>query len=319
MLPDALTDAYVCRDRPVPAGSERHRRSQLEAPLTATAIGLLLAAAFSHAGWNLVAKRLSGYDTVAFLWLVGVCSVVVYAGIAAAAVAVQRPRLGWAELGFIAGSAALHVGYFVLLQRGYRAGDLSLVYPLARGTGPMLSSVAAILLLGERPGPLGAAGIGLICVGVVVLGLPERGMGSLTAVWFGLATGLFIAAYTVWDKYAISVLAIPPLFYNWAEGLCRAVALAPWALRGSRRAVMYELWHRRRREILACSAMMPLSYVLVLIAMRVAPVTAVAPAREVSVLIGVALGGRLLAEGHVPRRLLAAAAVAGGAVAIAVG
>jgi drug/metabolite transporter (DMT)-like permease len=288
--------------------------------LTATAIALVLAAAFSHAGWNLVAKRLSGYDDVAYLWLVGVCSLALYAVPAAAVLIAERPYIGPTQLAFIAGSTLLHLAYFMLLQRGYRAGDLSLVYPLARGTGPMLSSLAAIVLLGERPGPLGAAGILLVGVGVIALGLPERArVDSLAAVGFGLATGLFIAGYTVWDKHAISALAIPPLFYNWAEEFGRVAALAPFALGPARRGTLRRLWADHRRDILACAVMMPLSYVLVLTAMRFTPVSAIAPAREVSVLIGVVLGGRLLAEGHLPRRLLAATAVAGGVIAIAVG
>lgn len=292
--------------------------------MTAGAIALVLVAAFSHAGWNLLTKRLAGYDVVAFQWLVGLCGLVVYAPLAALAIAAERPRLGMLELGFIAGSALLHQVYFTLLQRGYRVGDLSLVYPLARGSGPLLAGVAAIVLLGERPGPLGIAGMLLIGAGVIVLGRParagrdgERRARTLPAVGFGLATGLFIATYTVWDKYAISTLAIPPLLYNWANEVVRTAALTPPAVRAARRRVVAELWRCHRRDVLICAVLMPLSYLLVLTAMRFTPVTAIAPAREVSVLVGVVLGGRLLAEGHLPRRLLAAAAVAGGVVAIA--
>ena len=287
--------------------------------MNSAAIVLVLLAAFSHAGWNLIAKRLSGYDNIAYLWLVGACSTALYAPLTLAAVLIWRPRFGWVELGFTATASLLHLAYFLLLQRGYRAGDLSLVYPLARGTGPMLSSLAAVLLFGERPGPWGIAGILFVGAGVFTLGLPDKGLTSLTAVWFGLASGLFIAAYTVWDKHAVSALAIPPLLYNWGEGVGGTAALTPFALRRHRRAAIHTLWKRHWRLITACAVLTSLSYLLILTALRFSDVSAIAPAREISVLIGVVLGGRLLAEGHLPRRLLAAAAIATGVLAIAIG
>lgn len=283
------------------------------------AIVLILLAAFAHAGWNLIAKQLSGYDNVAYLWLVGACSTVVYAPLVVVLLVVQRPQYGWAQVGFTVGSSALHLGYFLLLQRGYTLGDLSLVYPLARGTGPMLSSLAAVLFFGERPGWLGVAGILLIGAGVFTLGRPEKGLTSPTAVWFGLATGLFIAGYTLWDKQGVSALAIPPLLYNWGEGMGSAAALTPFALRADRRGTIRTLWTTHRRAVIANAVMTSLSYLLILTALRFSNVSAVAPAREISVLIGVLLGGRLLAEGDLPRRLLAAAAIATGVIAIAIG
>jgi drug/metabolite transporter (DMT)-like permease len=291
--------------------------------LSATAIILVLLAAFSHAAWNLLAKRLSGFDAVAYLWLTGVCSIALYAPLALAVALAVRPHYGWAQLGFTVGSGVLHLAYFLLLQRGYRSGDLSLVYPLARGTGPMLSSLAAVLFFGERPGAWGAAGILLVGAGVFALGLPENlpdaGPSSLTAVWFGLATGMFIAMYTLWDKHAVSALGIPPLVYDWGSGTVRAMMLTPFALQGRRRDAIHTLWTNHRPFIFTCAALMPLSYILVLTALRFSDVSAIAPAREISVLIGVGVGGRLLAEGRLRRRLIAAAAIAGGVVAIAIG
>jgi drug/metabolite transporter (DMT)-like permease len=287
--------------------------------LSAPAIILVLLAAFSHAGWNLLAKRLAGFDAVAYLWLAGACSLVLYAPAVLAIVLVRRPYVGWAQLGFIAGTSVLHLSYFLLLQRGYRFGDLSLVYPLARGTGPMLSSLAAVLFFGERPGVWGAAGIVLIGAGVFALGMPDKGAAaSVTAVWFGLATGLFIALYTLWDKHAVSALGIPPLVYDWSGDLGRIGLLAPLALRDPRRGTIRALWTTRRAYILVCAVLMPLSYILVLTALQFSDVSAIAPAREISVLIGVVVGGRLLAEGDLRRRVIAAGAIAGGVIAIAV-
>ena len=120
------------------------------------ALGLILISAVAHATWNLYAKRASGGP--AFVWLFDVASTLLYAPLALIVVLRPHAPITLLGFGFIAGSAVLHLAYFLMLQQGYRIGDLSLVYPLARGTGPMLSTTAAILVFGERPGPLALAG-----------------------------------------------------------------------------------------------------------------------------------------------------------------
>src|ERR687897_3652523 len=135
--------------------------------MTLFALALVLAAAVFHATWNLLAKRVGDGGAV-FVWLFGFCSLVIYAPLAVV-VLVSAPHLGPVQFLFMFGSGVLHLGYFVLLQRGYAVGDLSLVYPLARGTGPLLATAAAIVLLGERPGTLALAGIALITIGVLLL------------------------------------------------------------------------------------------------------------------------------------------------------
>ncbi len=118
--------------------------------MTLFALVLVLVAAVFHATWNLLAKRVGDGGAV-FVWLFGLCSLVLYAPLAVVVVLVSAPHLGPVEYLFMFGSGVLHLGYFVLLQRGYAVGDLSLVYPLARGTGPLLATAAAIVLFGERP------------------------------------------------------------------------------------------------------------------------------------------------------------------------
>src|ERR1700730_15803874 len=122
----------------------RYRR-----PVSELALVLVLLSAVAHAGWNFIAKRASGGPV--FNWLFDVMSVVVWAPLGLVQVLLQPPQLGPVELTFIVGSALLHLAYFLLLGRGYRRGDLLRVYPLARGAGPMLSTAAAVLLLGEHP------------------------------------------------------------------------------------------------------------------------------------------------------------------------
>src|SRR6185369_8586743 len=136
-------------------------------------------------------------------------------------------------LALILGSAWIHVGYFLLLLRGYRAGDLSLVYPVARGTGPLLATIGAILWFGERPTPLSVSGVLLIVGGIVVLTWrsdPLVHARRLPALQYGLATGLLIAAYTLWDGWSVKKVGIPPLVFYWAGEVVRVVLFTPAAL-----------------------------------------------------------------------------------------
>jgi drug/metabolite transporter (DMT)-like permease len=208
----------------------------------------------------------------------------------------------------MAGSGLLHIGYFSSLQHAYEKGDLSVVYPLARGSGPILSVGAAILFLGERPSALGLAGALLIVAAVLAL---AAGPGAGIAA--ALATGAFIAGYTVWDAHAVDALDQPPVVYFCGAETFRALILAPLALRADVGAV----WRQNRRAILGVGALSPLAYVLVLFALTRAPISLVAPVRESSVVIGALLGASVLKEGHLTRRILAASAIALGIAALA--
>ena len=287
--------------------------------MTFFALVLVLAAAVFHATWNLLAKRVGSGGAV-FVWLFGAFSVLIYAPLALGVILLQGPHLGPAQLAFMFGSGALHLGYFVVLQRGYAVGDLSLVYPLARGTGPLLATVGAVVLLGERPGVVAVCGILLITLGVFLLTREPgsfRGPGLGMGVVYGLLTGGFIAAYTLWDKHAVSALLIPPLLQSWATTVVTVALLTPLALRHRKEAL--SLWRAHRPEVLGVAVLSPLSYILVLTALVFTPVSYVAPAREISILIGVLMGTQLLAEGHAASRLLAAGAMVAGVVALALG
>jgi drug/metabolite transporter (DMT)-like permease len=275
-------------------------------------LSLVILAAFAHAGWNLLAKHATG--GAAFVWLSAVAGTLLYVPVLVIALAVHPGRLGWTAIGFMVGSGALHALYFVLLQRGYAAGDLSLVYPLARGTGPLLSTIAAILIFGERPSALALAGAGLIVVSVLAL-VPRGGGGR--GAGFALLTGAAIAGYTLWDKQAVGPLALSPIVYYWGTNVANAALLTPLMLR--RRAAVKEAWTSSRRQALGIGVLSPLAYVLVLFALARAPVSYVAPARETSILIGTVLGTTVLAEGDARRRLAAAAAIVAGVSALALG
>jgi uncharacterized membrane protein len=283
----------------------------------AAALTLIFGAALAHALWNLLAKRAGG--GASFVWLVEAWAAAIYLPVAAGAVAWTSPTVDGTDLAFMAGNAVLHTAYFLTLQAGYRASDLSLVYPVARGTGPLLATAAAVIVLGERPTALAVLGAVLIAGGVLLLAGRRgvRGSAEATGIGFGVLTGLLIAAYTLWDKQAVGPLAIQPVLYDWAGTLGRALLLSPVAaFRGSE---VHEVWRRNRREVLGVALLSPLAYILVLVALSFTPVSYVAPAREVSIPIGAFLGVRLLGEPQAGRRLAAAVAVATGVVALALG
>jgi drug/metabolite transporter (DMT)-like permease len=286
--------------------------------MTAFALVLILAAAAIHASWNYFLKR-SGGGTV-FVWLFASLSALIYAPLAAAILWWQQPDFGWVHYGLMFASAAVHTAYYMLLDRGYRSGDLSVVYPIARGTAPLITMLCAVLLLHERPSLLAVGGALLIGSGAIVLtGDPRklRESGNLHAVGYALLTGCMIATYTLVDKVAVAAWLIPPLVQDWAANLGRVALMTPMALRNRRE--IPATWRRARKEIVAVAVLCPLSYILVLTAMVFTPVSYVAPAREISILVAALMGTQLLAEGDVRRRLAAAAAMVAGIVCLAFG
>lgn len=286
--------------------------------MSAFALTLVLSAAVLHATWNYLLKRSGG--GVAFVWLFALLSAVIYAPLAAGVLWWTRPALVWESFALILASAVIHTAYFLLLDRGYRGGDLSLVYPLARGSAPLITVLAAILLLGEQPSSVAIAGALLIAGGAVTLTSnfdQLRAARSLPAVGFALLTGCMIASYTVVDKLAVAAYLVPPLFLDWATNLGRVFIMAPVALRQPE--ALRECWRRSRREIIGVAVVSPLAYILVLTAMVFTPVSYVAPAREISILVAAILGVSLLAEGHVAQRLFAAAAMVAGIACLALG
>jgi drug/metabolite transporter (DMT)-like permease len=284
------------------------------------ALALVLTSAVLHATWNVAAKRAGGATRgPAFVFAFSSATAVLYAPVALAAGGARPGSIGAVGLAFVVGSALLHVGYFVALQRGYRVGDLSIVYPLARGGGPALATVGAVLWLGERPGGVALAGTALVVIAALALaaGRPPVGARVGPGVRWGLVTAGFIAAYTLWDATAVARVGVPPLLFLWWSELARAVLLAPAALRDP--ASLRHVWRHHRGAVATVALLSPAAYLLVLTAFTLAPVSLVAPAREVSVLLGTLAGTTLLGEGARVRRTLAAAAMVVGVALLARG
>ncbi len=285
--------------------------------MTPLALTLVLSAACCHATWNFLVKRINGGPEL--VWLFSVISVGLYLPVAVAVAVVEQPLFGWRELAFCTVSSLLHLGYFLLLQQGYRKGDLSLVYPTARATGPLLSTTFAVLVLGEHLTlQIFAGGLAIIC-GVVFLtgGFGRQARHLTSSLLFGIAAGTLIGSYTVWDAYTVRSLLVPPLLLDYASSLGRTVFLSPYAV--TRTATIREHWWAHRWAVMGIAIFNPLAYILVLIALTFTPVVYVAPAREVSVLITVLLGALLLGEGLLKQRLFWATLILAGMVLLASG
>jgi drug/metabolite transporter (DMT)-like permease len=279
---------------------------------------LVTIAAVANATWNLTIKA-AGTSGTRFLWLTFVIATIAVAPFGIVSLTQAGSALPLLLL-LAVGSGGLQIAYFLTLQRGYRKGDVSIVYPLARGSGPLLSVTFAIILFGERPGIWALVGAGLVIVGVVVIGL-AGGRGRFHAnragILWGLLVGVTIASYTLWDASAVVTQKLPPLGYFWITVVVQLIAFAPFALRQPKHT--FALAKQHWAAALVVGILSPLAYVLILFAFTLAPVALVAPAREVSVVL-VALGGWLLfKEPHPVQRILGALVVLSGVALLALG
>jgi len=286
--------------------------------VSSTALALVLVAAVLHATWNLAIKGVTA-DRVTFIWLYVVTTVVVWVPVAVVWVIATGESPGWVWLLGSAVTGILHVVYQLVLQRGYAEGDLNLVYPLARGSGPLITFVVAVVVLGQRPGVVAGIGVLAIVAGVLLIAVGPTHDGVRAGVLLGLATGATIAAYTLWDNFSVTHLDVPPVPYF----VLGTVLQLPWltTLVATRRepVPIGHVWRETRGPALVVGLLSPLAYILVLRALQLAPVALVAPARETAIVIGALYGWLVLREPRPARRLVGAVVVLVGIGLIAVG
>jgi drug/metabolite transporter (DMT)-like permease len=250
------------------------------------AVGLALAAAALHGIWNVLVK-VSGDPLRTFQRATVVGAVVMAVPALVGWLVTGRPGLNPAAVGFAALSATLEVAYLWLLSAAYARGELSVVYPIARGSAPLLSVMIGLIVLGERLGTLQLVGVFVLLAGILAVTLPQTsGRATLPA----LLTGVAIAVYTAIDR--VGVRLTEPWIYGWilvtlmAIGMAISVRVAP-LLRNMPRAPASGITWRQSAVI---GVFMWVGYLLVLIALSIAPLAVVAPVRETAV-VGVALWG----------------------------
>jgi drug/metabolite transporter (DMT)-like permease len=293
--------------------------------MPASALVLVVLAGFIHACWNIAAKKAGG--DVRFSCFSSLVMMVFWAPVGLWLGWQQVPDWGRVQWLLVVGSGILHTVYFIILLRGYRKADLTVVYPLARGSGPLLSSLIAVVFLGEHISAMGVAGVVAVVTGVfLVAGGPALVRNSHSrdqskrirkGMFYGLLTGAFIASYTVVDGYAVKVILMSPILVDYFGNFVRLAFLLPSVLRNPVEA--RSLWRGQWKYAVVVGVISPISYVLVLYAMQVAPLSHVAPAREVSMLFAALLGGQLLGEGDRMLRFLGASCIGAGVMALALG
>jgi drug/metabolite transporter (DMT)-like permease len=250
----------------------------------------VLFAALCHAGWNALIKI--GLDPLSTTTLIAIGSGVV--------ALVLLPLVGlpaWAAWPWLIASVIIHLFYFAALIEAYRTGDLGQVYPIARGSAPLMTATATTIFVGESLSLIGWAGIVALVAGVFLLS--ARGGRELThidrrAVGFALMTALTICAYSVVDGIGVR-LAGNPNAYSLSLFVGIALVMVPYALYRDGRDVIPAMQKYWRRGF-GGGALQVLSYGIALWAMTLAPIAIVATLRETSVLFGAAIAVIVLKE-----------------------
>ena len=287
-----------------------------------SALALVVLAGLIHASWNIAAKKANG--DVRYAFFIAFFTVLVWAPVGLWLGWRQLPQWDGRAWACVLTSGLLHVLYFIVLLRGYRKADLTVVYPLARGSGPLISSLVAIALFGEHIAATGFAGLAAVVLGVFLIAggpaiwrqahSPQQRARLGQGLLYGVLTGLCIASYTLVDGYSVKALQLAPMVMFYMACCVQAALMLLPVLQDRATARLH--WQQQWKSALLVGALSPVSYVLVLYALQIAPLSHVAPAREVSMLFAAMLGGHLLREGDRAARLLGAACIGLGVVAL---
>ena len=268
--------------------------------------GLVLIAAISHALWNAFVKSSGERAFTMTVVLLGPAA----AGVVLVLSFPAPARESWLYLGL---GTLLHTVYYACLLAAYRVGDLSHVYPLARGAAPLIVAGGAFLFADEALAPLGVAGVLLASLGIMSLAL-EQGVprtDGFAPVFYALLTGLCIASYTVVDAIGVRKSGEVLAYIGWLN-ILKPLPILGWvAARRGREFARYSVEHWRFG--LTGGVFNLFAYTLVLYALAHGAMAHVTALRETSVIFAAAIGAIALKEGFGGRRILAATLVAGGA------
>jgi uncharacterized membrane protein len=274
-------------------------------PPEATAAALL--SAVIHAAWNAMLKR--GSDRLAVVNAMGVGAVALGAGLLA-----WRglpPQSCWP---FLAGSAVVHLLYWLALTRSYASGDMSHVYTIARGLAPALVAIGALVAVREAPSAAGSTGIALVCTGIAAIGVSARAPKIATA--WASATAVTIAAYSILDGLGARASGDAFAYVGASAFGTYLPIIAYSSVRRGIAPVLTILSGRERRFVVA-GIVCEVGFGLALWAQTIAPIAYVTALRETSVVFGAIIASWLLRESVSRRRWLGAVAVALGAALVA--
>jgi len=286
--------------------------------LSGIALGIVLSSALLHAGWNYLLKKSD--RKIVFIWWFLLMSAIIYIPMLLYFLpAFSIPTGGWY---CIVASGLIHAVYFGCMGRAYQRGDLSLVYPLARGSGPLFVPMLAVALLGEEIALLGGIGILFIIGGIYCIHLrsftgaaflePFAALRGGASLW-ALFTGLAIAFYTLVDKVGVG-LVYPPV-YIYVMMLITWLLITPWVLIRERDGLKSE-WQRHKGAIVVVGFLSGFTYLMILFALTMSKVSYVAAVREVSIVLSAYFGIVYLGERHGRQKLLGALLITLGVIAI---
>jgi uncharacterized membrane protein len=289
--------------------------------MTGLAFALVILSGAIHATWNFLVKR-SGHKVI-FFWLMAVTGLILVA-LPALGFAITE-GFGWTALGLALGTATLHAVYGISLTRGYYLGDLSSVYPISRGIGPALVPLVAVILFDEVVSIPAGLGIGLVVFGIYVIHIDARSWRGITqpiralntpATRVAVFTGLVISCYSLWDKAGLDHDVHPMTLIAFTL-IGNVVGLSPAIIWNTDRKRLASEWSNHGRSIVAAGVLAPLGYTLVLIALTTSQVSYVAPAREVGIVMGTAMGVLWLGEGYGLNRIWGSVLIVAGVMILA--
>jgi drug/metabolite transporter (DMT)-like permease len=277
------------------------------------ALGLVVFSTFCHAYWNFALKRSNG--GIRFMWLFTTMTVILYLP--------YMLTMNWSlptvkALLVCAGSFCFHFLYFLALDKAYQFGDLSIIYPVARGLAPAVTVLIAIVVLHEQLTVLQFVGVAVIVAGTFALsGLSFRGGDKMAvSVSYAILCGLMVSSYTLIDKVAVASAGVSPFVLDFINNLGRSLLLMPAAFRDP--AKLKETARRNWRDAVIVAVLSPFSYLLILFAMQYAPVSLIAPIRQLSIVISGVIGIRFLQERKTKIKLIGIGATFCGVVLLSI-
>jgi drug/metabolite transporter (DMT)-like permease len=278
---------------------------------------LVLFSAFCHATWNFAARKAAGNLMAIWLGLWIGCAVILPGALGIIIHDGLRETAQLQGIICIIATGLIHSVYFRLLAAGYEEGEISLVYPVARGSGIVLTAILAGLLLKEQLTLLGSIGIGLVCLGIMSLSREaHKGTDDAKAIRLALGIGASIVAYSIVDK--IGVGYINPVVYIWSMFLIAAITLTPLLIRRYRG----QLW-QAARQYKGYAAIIGIgsigTYLMILFAFTRGPVNYIVAVREFAVVLGALAGVLFLKERLTMAKALAICIIVIGIIGIKLG
>lgn len=273
---------------------------------------LVIISAVLHASWNFLTKRVSGNLSVLYIGMSGACLALLPLVLLFRTVVQLMPP----AYPFIIATGIIHAFYFLALSQAYRYGNISTVYPVARGFGVIGTAIVAIALLGEQVSLMGVGGIISAGLGIFFIGTSVgQGIEGKKGLYFGLLVGLTMVGYSIVDKMAMA--SIDPVVYIFWLFLLSMVLLTPYMLLARRRELCDALRkHKRHGIVIGLGA--TAGYLLILYVFKMAQVSYVVAVRELSVVFGSILGFVFLRESGSLRKFLGIIMVVTGLILIRV-